>query len=146
MPGTARAPVRAGGAGAAGPWTLATPSLGVQVSMDGDTLVVAYATDGALGPAAQALFLPVEWDGTGRCRLVDAVQRPQWRTLVELPRLGDGARGVHMNECPNVGVSLLDALQAGPDQLLTRERLGAYACGGFGCGQKARFHVMHSQS
>lgn len=77
MPGTARAPVRAGGAGGAGPWTLATPSLGVQVSMDGDTLVVACATDGALGPAAQVLFLPVQWDGTGRCRLVDALQRPQ---------------------------------------------------------------------
>lgn len=76
-PGPARAPVRAGLVHGGRPWTLATPSLGVQVSMAGDTLVVAYATDGALGPAAQALFLPVEWDGTGRCRLADALLRPQ---------------------------------------------------------------------
>ena len=61
--------------GPGGPWTVSTPSLGVQVSMTGDTLVLAYATDGAHGPAAQALFLPVEWDGAGRCRLVDAVRQ-----------------------------------------------------------------------
>lgn len=57
-----------------GPWTVSTPSLGVQVSMAGDTLVVAYATDGALGPAAQALFLPVQWNDAGRCRVVAAAQ------------------------------------------------------------------------
>lgn len=75
--GTARAPMRAGPVqGDTGPWTLGTPPLGVQVSMDGDTLVLAYATDGALGPAAQALFLPVQWDGAGRCRLVDALRGP----------------------------------------------------------------------
>lgn len=61
--------------GPCGPWTVSTPSLGVQVSIVGELLVVAYATDGALGPAAQALFLPVQWDEAGRCRVVAAVQR-----------------------------------------------------------------------
>lgn len=69
-----RPPAREAGAGGhCGPWTLSTPSLGVQVSIAGDLLVVAYATDGALGPAAQALFLPVQWDQAGRCRLVAPV-------------------------------------------------------------------------
>ncbi|HET7867755.1 MAG TPA: alkaline phosphatase D family protein [Burkholderiaceae bacterium] len=66
-----RPPARdAGAGGPCGPWTVSTPSLGVQVSVAGDLLVVGYATDGALGPAAQALFLPVQWDEAGRCRVV----------------------------------------------------------------------------
>ncbi len=81
--GLDRLPAREGQAGRPGlSWTVGTPSLGVQVSLTGDRsgdrsadrLVVAYATDGALGPAAQALFLPVQWDESGRCRVVAAVQ------------------------------------------------------------------------
>jgi len=74
--GTARPPARVDRVrGSGGPWTVSTPSLGVQVSIAGDMLVLAYATDGAHGPAAQVLFLPVEWDDAGRCRLVESVRQ-----------------------------------------------------------------------